>query len=40
MSAMLAFTAIGHFKFAEGMAMMLPEAVPAKKQILSSCVTV
>lgn len=34
MSAMLAFTAMGHFKFTEGMAMMLPAAIPAKKQIV------
>ncbi len=34
MSAMLAFTAMGHFKFTEGMAMMLPAGVPAKKQII------
>lgn len=34
MSAMLAFTAMGHFKFTEGMAMMLPAGVPAKKQIV------
>jgi uncharacterized membrane protein len=34
MSAMLAFTAMGHFKFTDGMAMMLPRSVPAKKQIV------
>lgn len=34
MSAMLAFTAMGHFKFADGMAMMLPSFIPAKKQIV------
>lgn len=34
MSLMLAFTAMGHFKFADGMAMMLPAFVPAKKQIV------
>ena len=28
MSAMLVFTAIGHFKFTQGMAMMLPESIP------------
>lgn len=28
MSAMLVFTAIGHFKFTQGMAMMLPESTP------------
>lgn len=34
MSAMLLFTAMGHFKFTQGMAMMLPEFIPAKKQIV------
>ena len=34
MSFMLAFTAIGHFKFTKGMAMMLPAFIPAKKQIV------
>lgn len=34
MSAMLAFTAMGHFKFTDGMAMMLPAGIPAKKQIV------
>lgn len=34
MSLMLLFTAIGHFKFTEGMAMMLPAFVPARKQIV------
>jgi uncharacterized membrane protein len=34
MSLMLVFTAIGHFKFTEGMAMMLPAFIPAKKQIV------
>ena len=34
MSAMLSFTAMGHFKFTEGMAMMLPAFIPAKKQIV------
>jgi uncharacterized membrane protein len=34
MSLMLAFTAIGHFKFTNGMAMMLPSSIPAKKQIV------
>ena len=29
MSAMLAFTAMGHFKFTDGMAMMLPAFIPA-----------
>jgi uncharacterized membrane protein len=36
MSLMLAFTAIGHFKFTDGMAMMLPAFIPAKKQIVLS----
>lgn len=31
MSIMLLFTAFGHFKFANGMAMMLPDFVPYKK---------
>lgn len=30
MSAMLVFTAIGHFKFTDGMAMMLPDFIPFK----------
>lgn len=34
MSAMLLLTAIGHFKFAEGMAMMLPPAIPARKPLV------
>ena len=34
MSLMLVFTAIGHFKFTNGMAMMLPSFIPAKKQIV------
>ncbi|PWT78248.1 MAG: hypothetical protein C5B59_02165 [Bacteroidetes bacterium] len=34
MSAMLAFTAMGHFVFAEGMAMMVPGIVPYKKQLV------
>lgn len=34
MSAMLAFTAMGHFKFTDGMVMMLPAGVPAKKQLV------
>ena len=34
MSAMLAFTAMGHFKFTGGMAMMLPAFIPAKKQVV------
>jgi uncharacterized membrane protein len=34
MAAMLAFTAVGHFKFTNGMEMMLPPFIPAKKQIV------
>src|SRR5262249_54156594 len=32
MAIMLAFTAIGHFVFAEGTTMMIPEIIPYKKQ--------
>jgi uncharacterized membrane protein len=32
MCLMLCFTAIGHFKFADGMAMMLPGFLPLKKE--------
>jgi uncharacterized membrane protein len=34
MSVMLLFTAIGHFAFTKGMAMMLPRFVPAKKAVV------
>ncbi|POY38310.1 hypothetical protein C3K47_02615 [Solitalea longa] len=34
MSLMLIFTALGHFKFASGMALMIPEFVPYKKQLV------
>jgi uncharacterized membrane protein len=34
MSAMLAFTAIGHFKFPEGMSMMIPSPIPYKRQLV------
>ncbi|MBS1531978.1 MAG: hypothetical protein JSU01_16885 [Bacteroidetes bacterium] len=34
MAAMLLFTAIGHFVYREGMAMMVPDAIPAKKQLV------
>ncbi len=34
LSAMLLFTAIGHFAFTEGIAMMLPMFVPFKKEIV------
>jgi len=34
MAAMLLFTAIAHFVYREGMAMMVPEYLPAKKQLV------
>ena len=34
MSAMLIFTAIGHFAFSEGMTLMLPSFVPFKKAVI------
>jgi len=34
MAAMLLFTAIGHFAFTRGMAMMLPDFVPCKKAMV------
>lgn len=34
MSVMLVFTAVAHFAFTEGMAMMLPAAIPAKTTIV------
>jgi uncharacterized membrane protein len=34
MSIMLVITAIGHFKYGKGMAMMLPGIVPYKKQVV------
>jgi uncharacterized membrane protein len=34
MSVMLAFTAIGHFMFSKGMAMMVPAFLPFKKAIV------
>lgn len=34
MFIMLMFTALGHFRFTEGMTMMLPPQVPAKKAII------
>jgi uncharacterized membrane protein len=34
MSVMLLFTSIGHFKFADGMTMMLPKRMPAKKVVI------
>src|SRR5690606_5916847 len=34
LSAMLLFTALGHFAFSKGMAMMIPEFIPNKTQIV------
>lgn len=34
MCIMLLFTAAGHFKFQQGMAMMIPQYIPNKKQIV------
>jgi uncharacterized membrane protein len=34
MCLMLCFTALGHFKFTQGMMLMLPSAIPAKKAII------
>jgi len=34
MSTMLLFTALGHFLYPEGMALMLPEFIPFKKAII------
>lgn len=34
MAAMLCFTAIGHFAFADGMAMMVPSFIPFKKEMV------
>jgi len=34
MSVMLLFTAIGHFAFTEGMAMMMPDFIPFKKELV------
>ncbi len=34
MAAMLLFTAIGHFVFSKGMALMIPGFIPFKKQIV------
>ena len=33
-SAMLLFTALGHFMFTEGMAMMVPDFLPFKKELV------
>lgn len=34
MSAMLLFTAMGHFKFPEGMAMMIPASLPYRVELV------
>ena len=34
MAVMMTFTALGHFKFTQGMAMMLPSFIPYKKQVV------
>lgn len=34
MSVMLLFTALGHFKFSEGMSLMIPEFIPFKLQLV------
>jgi hypothetical protein len=34
MSVMLLFTAMGHFKFGEGMSMMLPDFVPHRMKLV------
>ena len=34
MSVMLVFTTIGHFKFAEGMSLMIPGSIPYKKELI------
>lgn len=34
MSAMLIFTAIGHFVFADGMSKMVPDFIPFKKEVI------
>ena len=34
LSAMLVFTAMGHFVFANGMAMMIPDFIPMKKELV------
>ncbi len=34
MSAMLVFTALGHFAFTEGMVMMLPDFIPFKAEVV------
>ncbi|RKR14483.1 putative membrane protein [Maribacter vaceletii] len=34
MSAMLVFTALGHFMYADGMALMVPDFIPFKKEVI------
>lgn len=34
MSAMLFFTALGHFMYADGMALMVPDFIPFKKEVI------
>jgi len=34
LSIMLLFTALGHFVFTEGMAMMLPDIIPLKREMI------
>ena len=34
MAVMLLFTSIGHFKFAEGMTLMIPEFIPRRREIV------
>lgn len=34
MAVMLVFTAIGHFKFPEGMALMIPKSIPFKLEMI------
>ena len=34
MAVMLVFTAIGHFKFHQGMTMMMPDFIPLKKELV------
>lgn len=34
LAIMLAFTAMGHFLYAEGMAMMLPVSIPFRKEVI------
>jgi len=34
MAVMMTFTALGHFKFTQGMAMMMPAFIPYKKQVV------